>query len=158
MFARRYSRRDFGTAALAATLLLSFAAWFPLRAAEPVFSTDGVAIEGTDPVAYFTERKPVAGNPDITYDHAGVTWRFASAANRDTFAADPARYAPQYGGYCAWAVSQGYTAPTVAEAWHIEDGKLYLNYSKSVQRQWSEDISGNIGKADANWPGLKASN
>jgi len=158
MFARRYSRRGLGATALAATLLLSAAAFIPSRAAEPVFNTDGVAIEGTDPVAYFTEGKPVAGSPDITFDHAGVTWRFASTANRDAFAADPARYAPQYGGYCAWAVSQGYTAPTVAEAWHIEDGKLYLNYSKSVQRQWAEDIPGNIGKADTNWPGLKASN
>ena len=139
-------------------LFLIAVAPLPLRAADAVFNTGGVAIEGSDPVAYFTEGKAVAGSPEITHDHAGVTWRFASAANRDAFAADPARYAPQYGGYCAWAVSQGYTAPTVTEAWHIDDGKLYLNYSKSVQRQWSEDIPGNVEKADANWPGLKASN
>lgn len=156
MFARRYSRRGFGAAALAATLLLSAAAFIPSRAAEPVFSTDGVAIEGTDPVAYFTEGKPVAGSPDFTHDYAGATWRFASAANRDTFAADPARYAPQYGGYCAWAVSQGRTASTDPSAWKIVGGLLYLNYSKNIQKRWSNDIPTNIQRGDANWPQLLA--
>ncbi|MGD1879346.1 MAG: YHS domain-containing (seleno)protein [Kiloniellaceae bacterium] len=151
-------RKCFVPALLAAALLLPAALALPARAADAVFNTDGVAIEGTDPVAYFTEGKPISGDPAITHDYAGATWRFASTANRDAFAADPARYAPQYGGYCAWAVSQGYTAPTVAEAWHIEDGKLYLNYSRSVQRQWSEDIPGNISKADTNWPELKTAN
>jgi hypothetical protein len=84
----------------------------------------------------------------------GATWQFASADSRDSFAADPRKFAPQYGGYCAWAVSRGYTADTDPEAWKIIDGKLYLNYSKSVQRKWETDIPGNVAKADGNWPGL----
>jgi YHS domain-containing protein len=130
----------------------------PARAIDAFYNSDGVAIEGTDPVAYFTEGKPVEGREDITYDYGGATWRFATAANRDAFAAEPERYTPQYGGYCAWAVSLGYTASTVREAWHIEDGKLYLNYSKGVQSRWQEDIPGHISKADTNWPGLKGGN
>lgn len=143
----------FAFAALLATLPAG-----PARAIDAFYNSDGVAIEGTDPVAYFTEGRPVEGNEEITYDYSGVTWRFASAANRDAFAAEPERYVPQYGGYCAWAVSQGYTASTVREAWYIEDGKLYLNYSKGVQSRWQEDIPGHISKADANWPGLKGGN
>jgi YHS domain-containing protein len=130
----------------------------PALALDPVFSEDGLAIHGYDPVAYFTDGKPVEGKAEFTHSYEGTVWRFATAANRDAFAADPARYAPQYGGYCAWAVSEGYTAPIDPDAWRIENGKLYLNYSKSVQEQWAEDIPGNISEADANWPGLKAGN
>jgi YHS domain-containing protein len=116
----------------------------------------GVAIEGTDPVAYFDEGKPVAGSSEFEHEWMGATWRFASAENRDRFAADPEKYAPQYGGYCAWAVSQGYTAKIDPAAWKIVDGKLYLNYSKDVQTQWSVDVPGNIAKGDANWPKIRA--
>ena len=116
----------------------------------------GVAIEGTDPVAYFDAGKPVAGSSDFEHEWMGATWRFASAENRDRFAADPQKYAPQYGGYCAWAVSQGYTAKIDPAAWKIVDDKLYLNYSKDVQTQWSADVPGNIAKGDANWPKIKA--
>jgi len=158
MIGSRLSRRTFGAAAVAGLVAVALLAPLPALAIDAYFNTDGVAIEGSDPVAYFTEGKPVAGSPDFTHRYQGVVWRFASAANRDAFAADPARYAPQYGGYCAWAVSQGYTASTVAEAWHIEDGKLYLNYSKGVQRRWTEDIPGNVAKADGNWPALKSAN
>ena len=112
----------------------------------------GAAIDGTDPVAYFTEGRPVTGDKSITHEWNGATWRFSTEANRDAFAANPEKYAPQYGGYCAWAVSQGYTASTDPEAWKIVDGKLYLNYSKDVQSQWEQDIPGNITAADANWP------
>ena len=111
-----------------------------------------MAIEGTDPVAYFTEGKAVEGSSQFTHAWKGATWRFKDAANRDAFAANPEKYAPQFGGYCAWAVSQGYTAGIDPEAWTIHQGKLYLNYSKSVQEQWSEDIPGNIAKGRANWP------
>jgi len=114
----------------------------------------GVAVAGYDPVAYFTENKPVKGDPAIVLEHGGVLWLFASAANRDAFAADPEKYAPQYGGYCAWAVSQGYTAKGEPEVWKIVEGKLYLNYSAGVQRTWERDISGNIKSADANWPAV----
>jgi YHS domain-containing protein len=115
----------------------------------------GVAIEGTDPVAYFAEGKAGEGSSDFEHEWMGATWRFVSAENRDRFAADPEKYAPQYGGYCAWAVSQGYTAKIDPEAWSIVDDKLYLNYSKDVQKQWSADVSGNITKGDANWPKIR---
>ncbi|MEJ6404499.1 YHS domain-containing (seleno)protein [Yoonia sp. 2307UL14-13] len=117
-----------------------------------IYAEGGIAIDGTDPVAYFTESAPVAGDPSITHDWNGATWRFANAENRDTFAADPEAYAPQYGGYCAWAVSEGYTASTVPEAWKIVDGRLYLNFSRRIQRRWERDIPGRIASADANWP------
>jgi YHS domain-containing protein len=116
----------------------------------------GVAIDGIDPVAYFTDGQPVEGSSDFEYDWMGATWRFVSAAHRDQFAAEPDKYAPQYGGYCAYAVSQGATADIDPEAWRIEDGKLYLNLNKNVQSIWSKDIPGYITKADANWPKIKA--
>ncbi|MEM1255202.1 MAG: YHS domain-containing (seleno)protein [Cyanobacteria bacterium P01_H01_bin.21] len=112
----------------------------------------GLAIRGTDPVAYFTEGGPVAGSSEFTYTWNNATWQFASAENRDLFAANPEQYAPQYGGYCAWAVSQGYTAAIDPNAWKIVDGKLYLNFNKGVQRRWERDIPGNITRANANWP------
>jgi YHS domain-containing protein len=137
-------------------LALPLALSLPVTAhAEEVFTRWGVAIRGTDPVAYFTEGRPVEGRSDFTADWNGAEWRFASAENRDRFIADPEAYAPQYGGFCAWAVSQGYTASTVPEAWRIVDGKLYLNYSIGVQKQWEGNIPGNITRADANWPGLR---
>ena len=94
------------------------------------------AIEGYDPVAYFQEGKPVEGDSDYSYDWMDATWYFASSENRDRFAADPERYAPQYGGYCAWAVANGYAAKIDPEAWAVVDDKLYLNYSQDVQQQW----------------------
>ena len=134
-----------GALALAAT---------PALAKDPVYTStfSNVAASGYDVVAYFTEGKPVEGSSDFSADYDGAAWRFASAANRDAFVEDPERYAPQYGGYCAWAVSQGYTASTDPEAWKVVDDKLYLNYSKSVQTTWEQDIPGNIEKGDSNWP------
>lgn len=119
-------------------------------------SSAGVAIEGYDPVAYFKAGKPVKGSPKFVATHDGVSWRFSSGENRDAFVANPSGFAPQYGGYCAWAVSQGYTAKIDPDAWKIVGGKLYLNYSKSVQRSWTQDIPGNIKKGNANWPGIRA--
>jgi YHS domain-containing protein len=112
----------------------------------------GTAVEGYDVVAYFTEGKPVEGNSDHVVEWKGAKWQFANADNKALFEADPQKYAPQYGGYCAWAVSQGYTASTVPEAWKIVDGKLYLNYSKGVQSTWEQDIPGNIDLANGHWP------
>ncbi|MGF1493310.1 MAG: YHS domain-containing (seleno)protein [Microcoleaceae cyanobacterium] len=130
------------------------AAPFQIAAKQKAVFTNqaGVAINGIDPVAYFQASKPVAGKPEFSHQWMGATWHFSSATNRDKFAESPASYAPQYGGYCAWAVSQGYTAPTVPEAWKIVDGKLYLNFDKNVQSRWEQDISGNITKANKNWP------
>lgn len=151
-------RNIFGLTAAAAALVAAGA-----RAAEPrIFSArrsrlslgDQFAIRGTDPVAYFSQGRPVEGVEAFTSDYMGATWAFASAENKALFDADPSAYAPQYGGYCAYAVSQGYTAPTVPEAWHIEAGKLYLNFSLGVQRRWRQDIPGNIAKGDANWPSV----
>ena len=117
----------------------------------------GWAAEGYDVVAYFRDSKPVEGNSDFSHEWSGVKWRFSSAENRDLFAADPEKYAPQYGGYCAYAVSQGYTASVVPEAWSIVDDKLYLNYSKGVRSIWEKDIPGYIDGANKNWPGISAS-
>ena len=113
-----------------------------------------VAVEGHDPVAYFTEGKPVKGSKSFKTTYNGAEFRFATAENLATFEAEPAKYAPQYGGYCAWAVSQGYTAKGDADHWAIVDGKLYLNYNKKVQKTWNEDRSGFIASANAEWPNV----
>ena len=125
-------------------------------AAPPVYTgiVKGVAVGGYDPVAYFTDGKPVKGDNDLTTNYDGATWRFASTAKRDAFQADPAKYAPQYGGYCAWAVSQGYTAKGDPQAWTVHDGKLYLNYNKKVRATWAKNIPANVMKGDANWPAV----
>lgn len=123
--------------------------------ASAVFAENGVAIRGADPVAYHTEGRPVIGRAEFSHAWRGTTWRFASAASRDRFAADPERYAPAYGGFCAWAVAQGYTAPIDPAAWRIVEGRLYLNYDRAVQRRWERDIPGFIRRADAAWPRLE---
>ena len=129
----------------------------PAFAASPeVFSHDGFAIRGTDPVAYFTQGVPMAGNEAHKLMWRGATWTFANAENMAMFEMDPERYAPQYGGYCAYALSKGAIATSVPEAWTIVDGRLYLNFSVNVRSIWSQDIPGNIALADANWPGVLA--
>jgi len=135
-------------------LVLAFAAAPAAAKEDPVYTGtfSSLAVSGYDPVAYFNEGKPVEGRSEHELEWNGATWRFASAENLAAFEADPEAYAPQYGGYCAWAVSQGYTASTDPTAWRIVDGKLYLNYSRGVQRRWETDVPGNITKADANWP------
>jgi len=128
----------------------------PAVAKDPVYTGifSSLAVSGYDPVAYFTEGKPVEGRSDFEYEWNSATWRFVDQNNLDAFKANPEAYAPQYGGYCAWAVAQGSTASSDPDAWRIVDGKLYLNYSKSVQEKWLQDISGNIAKADKNWPAV----
>lgn len=125
------------------------------NAADKMFYTgylSNVAVDGYDPVSYFTQGRPVKGSKDFSTHYQGVDFHFASQTNLDRFKADPTAYVPQYGGYCAWAVSQGYTAKGDAKHWHIENGKLYLNYSASVKKTWESDMSGFIEKANANWP------
>lgn len=117
----------------------------------------GVAIKGTDTVAYFTEGKAVKGDKKYSYQWGNTTWWFKNEQNRDLFAQNPEKYAPQFGGFCAWAISQNYTAPIDPQAWTIVNNKLYLNYNKSVQKTWSQDIEGNIAKGNRNWPNLFAS-
>ena len=124
----------------------------PLFAIDPVFETDGVAIAGYDAVAYFTDAKAVEGTKQHSFDWYGATWHFVSEANREAFAKDPKKYAPQYGGYCAFGVSRGYAVKVDPTAWKVTRGKLYLNYNHDVQAEWAKDIAGHIDKADANWP------
>lgn len=134
--------------------LLTQAALSPAFAKDPVYTGtfSSLAVSGYDPVAYFTEAKPVEGSGEHEYEWNGATWRFSSAENLNSFKSNPKAYAPQYGGYCAWAVGQGYTASSDPQAWRVHDGKLYLNYSKGVQKTWAQDVPGFIAKADANWP------
>jgi len=123
----------------------------------PVYSFEQVAIRGADPVAYFTQGAAVRGSRDYEYQWNGAIWRFSSADNRATFVADPLAYAPQYGGYCAWAVSQGYLASVDPQVWDIVDGKLYLNYNRGVQTRWQQNTPGHIAQGDQNWDGVLAS-
>lgn len=154
-----FSRRKFmvlgAAAAVAGAVSAGLVIQSPSHAGSAkTYSEGGIAIDGTDTVAYFKQGKPVAGSPDISHEWNGSKWLFSSEENRAAFVADPAAYAPQYGGYCAYAVSEGYTAPTVPEAWKIVDGKLYLNYSKSVQSTWEQNQSKRILDADAKWPSV----
>ena len=119
------------------------------------FIESGKAIRGYDPVAYFTQQKAVKGNEKFSYQWNGAAWHFASRENLDLFISNPAKYAPQYGGYCAYGLSNGYKAPTEPDAWTIENGKLYLNYDLNVRTLWSKEKKERIAKADQNWPRIK---
>ncbi|MEL7216184.1 MAG: YHS domain-containing (seleno)protein [Pseudomonadota bacterium] len=151
-------RQTFAFAAGAAALAAGAAS----AAEPPVFSAkpsrfsfaDVMAIRGADAVAYFTQGEAVMGSSDFTSTYNGAVWAFASAENKAMFDANPDAFAPQYGGYCAFAVASGYTASTDPEAWTIHDGKLYLNFSKGVRSRWLQDVPGNIQKGDANWPSV----
>lgn len=125
----------------------------PAGAAEPIYTKDGLALSGFDAVAYFTESRAVKGDPRFEHEWHGVRWQFVSAAHRDAFAGSPEKYAPQYGGYCAYAVSRNHTAPTDPQAWKVVDGKLYLNFDKNVRSLWEKELPDAIARADRNWPG-----
>jgi YHS domain-containing protein len=114
----------------------------------------GVAVGGYDAVSYFEGGEPQRGEEKYATAWKGAIWRFASQENLDAFKTDPEKYAPQYGGYCAYAVSRGYTAKGDPVAWTVVDGRLYLNYSLDVRKTWAENIPGNIAKANGNWPGV----
>lgn len=117
-------------------------------------NSQGLALDGYDAVAYFTENKPREGKPEFTREYDGAKYQFATAANRDAFAKEPAKYAAQYGGYCAWAVSQGYTADTDPNTGKVVDGKLYLNYNPAVAQKWNENTEKFIADGDNNWKKL----
>ncbi len=136
---------------LAATPFLSSRA---MAATAEIFAVDNVAIRGADPVAFFTQAEAIIGSAQHSLMWKGAVWHFASAENRAAFEADPMKYAPQYGGYCAFAMSKGAIASSVPEAWTVYEGKLYLNYSTNVRSIWIKDIPGNVAKADANWPSI----
>ncbi len=120
-----------------------------------IYLADNKAIGGYDPVAYFTQKKPVKGKEELKVVYQGANWHFSSEANKKLFEANPTQYAPQYGGYCAFGVAGGYKAKTSPDAWTIVNNKLYLNYNLSVQKDWLKEQSSMIKKADANWTTVK---
>jgi len=125
-------------------------------AVKPVYvgGKERAAIRGYDPVAYFTENKAVKGSPDFSFEYQGATWLFSNEQHRTAFSADPEKYSPQYGGYCAYAVASGRTASIKPEFFTIEDGKLYLNYSRYVYKKWTKDKASYIDSANEKWPEL----
>lgn len=135
---------------------LSIAFVSTVNAAKPVYSggRDRAAIRGYDPVSYFTQGKPVKGSKEFVLEHKGAKWMFSSEQNLALFKSNPEKYSPQYGGYCAYAVSNGSTASIKPEFFDIYKGKLYLNYSKSVYKKWMKDKDGYIDEANKEWPEL----
>ncbi len=119
-----------------------------------VFTTNAGAIQGYDPVAFFTASKPVVGKKEFTYSWSGANWYFSSQENLDLFKAEPTKYAPQYGGYCAYGTAAGHKSPTQPETWAIINNKLYFNYNKDVQKLFNKNQKGLIEQADKNWPTL----
>ena len=117
--------------------------------------SSGYAVRGFDTVAYFVAQNAVQGDSKFEYTWNGAKWLFSSLENLERFKAAPENYAPQFGGYCAYAVSHGHTADGDPQAWKIVDGKLYLNYSRAVQEKWQQDVPGNIRRGDAHWPELR---
>jgi len=116
----------------------------------------GVAIQGYDPVAFFTDNKPVKGDQKFLAKHDGAIYFFASKEHKDLFKSDPAKYTPEFGGYCAYGVSRNKLVDIDVEAFQIVDGKLLLQYSKGVRDDFNEDAKGNLAKAHSNWTGLVA--
>jgi YHS domain-containing protein len=114
----------------------------------------GLALEGYDPVAFFTDGKPVKGTTAYTTRYHGAEYHFASEAHRVLFAADPAKYAPQFGGYCAYGVSRGHAVPVEIDTWQLIDGRLVLNYDQGVKKKFDADRAGNLRLADEKWPGI----
>ncbi len=115
---------------------------------------EGVAIQGYDPVAFFTDSKPVKGKPEFIAKKDGAVYLFASKEHRDLFLKEPAKYEPQFGGYCAYGLSKNKLAPVDVEAFQIVDGRLLMQYSKGIRDDFNKDTKGNLSKADSNWPGL----
>lgn len=123
-----------------------------------IFQKNGIAINGYDPVAYFTESKPIEGQEAYSWTWNDAKWLFSSSANLEAFKANPEKYVPQFGGYCAYGVSENHKSPTDPNAWTIVDQKLYLNYSKKVKELWSKDVPTRIQKANEYWPTLNKPN
>ncbi len=137
------------------TLTTTFLLLFCLTAfaqKSPIYATKDGAIKGYDPVAYFTSGEPIKGQETYSLNWKDAQWYFSSQENLDTFKADPEKYAPQFGGYCAYAVGNGYTYRSDPKAWKIVDNKLYLNYSIGIQKKWEANQANFIKQGEANWP------
>jgi YHS domain-containing protein len=135
--------------------LLMFISFSSYAQKSAVFIHSDAAIGGYDPVAYFTEGKPVKGDKNFSYSWQDADWYFSSAQNLESFKASPEKYAPQYGGYCAFGMANGYKAKTEPDAWSIVDDKLYLNYNTEVRNMWKQKQKEHIGTADKNWPKVR---
>lgn len=140
------------------TLLLLWSTFVPKATAGPTLNVDarGVAIQGYDPVAFFTDGKPVAGTPEFASEFHGATYRFASAEHKAIFDKDPARYEPQFGGYCAYGVAKGHLSPIKVEAFQIVDGRLILQYNPEVRDLFNQDRAANLKSAEEKWPEVAA--
>ena len=146
-------RRLFALLMLAFGLVLPAAPAVAADPAPPVNAdAQGLAIGGYDPTAYFTVGRAVPGVPAHAFRWNGATWRFASAEARARFVTNPEAYAPAFGGYCAWAISQNYIAPGDPMVWRIVDGRLYLNFNARAKELWEMDLAGAIARGNANWP------
>jgi YHS domain-containing protein len=120
-----------------------------------IFVVDGKAIRGYDAVAFHLNHKAVIGNSANIHNWKGADWQFSSQAYLDSFKRNPDKYAPQYGGYCAYGTAEGHKAPTATETWMVKEGKLYFNYNNEVKQIWLKDQQGYIIKADKLWPKIK---
>lgn len=140
---------------LVAVVLVSMTGAAALAQKSPTFIQSGKAIKGYDPVAYFTDSKPIPGADSLSLAWNNATWYFASSKNLELFRKNPEKYAPQYGGYCAFGLSNGYKAQTDPQAFTIDNGKLYLNYNLNVRDEWNKNRKERIEKADKNWPDVK---
>jgi YHS domain-containing protein len=141
----------FAPLAAAATLALGAAGTALAGAADKDLGADGLALEGYDPVAYFTEGEPTEGSAEFTATVDGATYRFANADNLAAFEEDPEAYLPAYGGYCAYGLAMGQKVGSDPEVWEIVDGQLYLNVNQDVQERWEANIPGFVRTADHNW-------
>ena len=134
---------------------IAAAVWFGIGRTEGVkkinTTAESLAVKGFDTVAYFTEASAVPGNPQYSYLWNGAKWYFSSAENMEKFKAAPENFAPQFGGYCSFAVSKGYTADADPQAWKIVDGKLFLNYNQKVKEMWEAEQEKRIKDAEQNW-------
>jgi YHS domain-containing protein len=137
------------------SLLFILATAFAYAQQPEIFSTEAGAIQGYDPVAFFKESKPVMGKKEFSFSWNEASWYFSSEENLNLFKADPAAYAPQYGGWCAYGTAAGHKSPTEPDTWSIVNNKLYFNYNSAVKKLWNKNQKGLIDQADKNWPRLK---
>jgi hypothetical protein len=120
------------------------------------YATENGAIDGFDPVSYFSENRPERGSSNITAEWNGAVWHFTTVEHRDIFLKEPEKYAPRYGGFCALGMAHGGDVPTNPEAWTIWEGKLYLNMIKEVSITWRYNPDKLIARADKKWEALNA--